>query len=384
MEHPIYTIAPEAMADVRETLKKEWYMLRREQYLRRLEDDWKAPESQHYPRMVTVEKITQDVDEEDEEGNHNQDFVPTLVKMNSLAKGEPEFCNKATVFYWMESAKLNNSDTAGFAILGSIWNAWCDALGRQPSFQLEDFFAVPVGISERYPGSPNINPRALNVKTIPEILRVHECIWSQVQCASKKRDKWWSGKDPRYFRLHPLCDAMIVVFDEYKWIRESFRKQADGFRHYDNVAQHQNILLVRTGNEKGLSKPINFSSLKDKVLPLARTEDMGSIDVIRVPLTIGVRFVAELLLREEAAFPKSDLRGSKISTKSDHPFVKAEKEAMAEGEQTLARAWEDGKIWKSSTASEMKEAMMLHPKLDDPEYWNPPPYFSSSFTPTWI
>ncbi len=72
-----------------------------------------------------------------------------------------------------------------------------------------------------------------------------------------------------------------------------------------NVAQNQSIILARTGHENGLSAPISFESLKDKALPLARSEDMGTIDVIRIHLQVGVHFMANLLLREEVAFPES-------------------------------------------------------------------------------
>ena len=109
----------------------------------------------------------------------------------------------------------------------------------------------------------------------------------------------------------------------------SYLKQADGFRRYDNVAQHQRILLVRTGKEDRVSAPISFDSLKGKALPLARNEDMGIIDILRIPLQVGTCFVAKLLLREEAAFPGFVLRGPHISKKPDHPFIKCEREAFA-------------------------------------------------------
>jgi hypothetical protein len=39
---------------------------------------------------------------------------------------------------------------------------------------------------------------------------------------------------------------------------------------------------------------------------------MGIIGIIRIPLQVGVRFVANLLLREEAAFPESILGTSHV------------------------------------------------------------------------
>lgn len=122
--------------------------------------------------------------------------------------------------------------------------------------------------------------------------------------------KTYVWTDPKYFKLHPICEALIVVFDEYTLVEA--KRHADGFRRYGDVAQKQNILLVRTGNEERLSKPISFDSLKHEVLPLAINDDIGVTNITRVPFIVGVRFVAHLFHCEEAAFPESVLGGSTI------------------------------------------------------------------------
>jgi len=96
--------------------------------------------------------------------------------------------------------------------------------------------------------------------------------------------------------------------------------------------------LAQTGHENGLSTPISFESLKDKALPLARSEDMGTINVIRIPLQVGVHFVANLLLREEAAYPESVVAAPRVSGEADHPFMKWEREAQDYGEERLVHA----------------------------------------------
>ncbi|RDL40870.1 uncharacterized protein BP5553_00849 [Venustampulla echinocandica] len=149
-------------------------------------------------------------------------------------------------------------------------------------------------------------------------------------------------KNSRYFRLRSLCEAPIAVFDEYKFQEHRSLRQADGHHHYDNVAQHQSILLVRTGKGDGLSALISFNVLKHKALPLARNEEMCMFDIIHIPLQIGVRFVADLLLREEAAFPELVLGGPRLSKEPYHPFIKCEREAFAWGESRLVRAQERG------------------------------------------
>jgi hypothetical protein len=342
------TLAPDVIAELREALKWNWFIIARDEHRQQLQHNWSPPDSRRLgSNMIRLIRIPQE----------RGDSLPGVPKWS-----EPSFCNKATVFYWMQSATVNGGDSDGLVILGSIWNAWADALGRQPQFQLEDFFAVPVHVPSKA------------AKTVPEILRAQKYICSQVRGTLEKKGDG-AERDPRYFRLHPLCEALIAVFDEYKYVGPSYRRQADGFRHYDNVAQHQSILLVRTGKEDRLSAPISFNSLKHKALPLGRNEDMGLIDIIRIPLQVGVRFVANLLLREEAAFPESVLGGSHISKEPNHPFVKCEREAFAWGEEQLASLQEDGKISSSSTATDVLHALLLHNRHDkDPEYYAPPPF----------
>lgn len=99
---------------------------------------------------------------------------------------------------------------------------------------------------------------------------------------------------------------------------------------------------------------------------------MGTIDIIRIPLKVGVRFVTNILLREEAAFPESVLGGPHISKEPDQAF--------AWGEQQLADAQAEGKISSSSTAADVKEVVLLNKRLDeDPEYYTP-----HSFKFNWV
>ena len=168
------------------------------------------------------------------------------------------------------------------------------------------------------------------------------------------------------------------MFDEYKSV--AAEKHADGFRHYDDVAQNQSIILARTGHENGLSPPITFESLKDKTLPLARSEDMGTIDVIRIPLQVGVHFVANLLLREEAAFPESVVAGPHISREADHPFMKWERRAQDYGEKRLAHAQVQGKIEPFTTVAAVKKAV-LHHRVD---IYPPETFVRRPSTPGWI
>jgi hypothetical protein len=333
-------LSPEVVAELREDLRRDWFITENDEYRLELEHIWSPPNPLHpNHKMLELDSI-----ENPQKRGHKIPYIDTWK--------EYLFYNKATVFYWTQSA-TNMVGRNGPVILGGIWNAWSDALGREPQIQLDEFFAVPVSVKEEY------------AKTVPGILRAHEHICAQVRKTVEENNranaliklcKPWP--DPRYFKLHSICEALIVVFDEYKSV--AAEKHADGFRHYDDVAQNQSIILARTGHENGLSAPISFESLKDKALPLARSEDMGTIDVIRIPLQVGVHFVANLLLREEAAFPESVVAAPHISREADHPFMKWEREAQDYGEERLAHAQAQGKIEPFTTVAAVKKAVLRH------------------------
>ncbi len=85
---------------------------------------------------------------------------------------------------------------------------------------------------------------------------------------------------------------------------------------------------------------------------------MGTIDVIRIPLQLGVHFVANLLLREEVAFPESVVAGPYISREADHPFIKWEREAQDYGEERYAHAQAQDKIELFTIVAAVKRALL--------------------------
>jgi hypothetical protein len=311
-------LSPEVVAELREDLRREWFITESDEYRLELEQIW-SPPNPLYPdhEMLELDNIGNP-----QKRGHRIPYIETWK--------EYLFYNKATVFYWTQSA-TNMVGRHGPMILGGIWNAWSNALGREPQMQLDEFFAVPVSVKEEY------------AKTIRGILRAHESICAQVRKTIEENNranarirmcKPWP--DLRYFKLRSICEALIVVFNKYNFV--AAEKHADGFRHFDDVAQNQSIILARTGHENRLSAPISFESSKDKELPLARSENMGTIDVVRVPLQVGVHFVANLLLREEAACPESVVAAPHVSREAEHPFIKWEREAQDYGEERLADA----------------------------------------------
>jgi hypothetical protein len=102
----------------------------------------------------------------------------------------------------------------------------------------------------------------------------------------------------------------------------AIKKHADGFRHYNNITQNQNIILARTGHKNKLNTPISFEFLKDKVLFLVRNKNIGTIDIIRILFQISIYFIANLLLYKETVFPESVITGPYISRETNYLFIK--------------------------------------------------------------
>lgn len=125
---------------------------------------------------------------------------------------------------------------------------------------------------------------------------------------------------PDVFKLLPVCWAIIVVLDE---LGPEPEYDPDGFILLDDVLRSQSFLMIRTGEESGLSAPISFQSVREQALPLARP-DRGSnncVDAVRVTLATAVRFVADLQRREEAAIPES--APASIEQDLNPPFPRA-------------------------------------------------------------
>ncbi|KAH9223962.1 hypothetical protein DL95DRAFT_517257 [Leptodontidium sp. 2 PMI_412] len=82
-----------------------------------------------------------------------------------------------------------------------------------------------------------------------------------------------------YFNIRPLFRALIIILEKPNF----------------SDAPNQDVLLVRTGVEDGLSAPIDFETLAGK----------GN-DSVTVTLQTALRFVIQLDERESAAFPDTE------------------------------------------------------------------------------
>lgn len=155
---PIEEVLPqEILTEVRDTLRRDWFMIQRDEYRIQLGQIWSPPHEMH-PKyeMLSLDSVLSIP-------GKRSPRIPYIDK-----RREYLLYNKAAVFYWMQSA-FPESARAGQVILGSVWNTWFDALGREPQIPLDEFFAVPISVGEK------------EARTVSGIARSHGYICAQVR-----------------------------------------------------------------------------------------------------------------------------------------------------------------------------------------------------------
>ena len=170
-------------------------------------------------------------------------------------------------------------------IFGCICRDWFRCHNYEPRVDFELFFANPVRITSTGP------------TTIYGILEAHKYLYDQTSSLLGKGRREEAGADhvgawldPQRSKLLPLCRAIIIVLDE---LAPDIGFDPDGYIFLDNELQRQNVLMVRTGDESGLSEPIRCESVREQALPLAGPdiESYDGVEVIRATLTTLVRLI---------------------------------------------------------------------------------------------
>ncbi|KAL8865804.1 MAG: hypothetical protein Q9174_006684 [Haloplaca sp. 1 TL-2023] len=225
-------------------------------------------------------------------------------------RGREYFYNKSTAFYWAQTAYWH--DEIGFSpavhpICACIYKEWFRCHGGKPNISHHDrYFAAPVRLGE---GGPS---------TIADILEAHRSLCCQLDSPLQERTRdHEDGYDTQASSssqcentanpnntLLPLFRAAILIFDRLGPIIR-FQDTEDLIVPLDHEALHQNVLLVLTGDNDGLSAPIDFTSVPScEVLPTARPNDPLSQElrqrVLRVPLRTAVKFIADMQRREDS------------------------------------------------------------------------------------
>ena len=144
-------------------------------------------------------------------------------------------------------------------------------------------------------------------KTIPELLVLHQELCDLAEQALVTQQNAQDRLHREVYKILPLCRAIMVILDQ----ETSNNEKEDITRPV--YTSRQNVLLVRTGCEEGLSTPIQLTKLAKHALPRGRSDipflsavgkDAREVVAIRVPLRVAVSFLWELQQREQRADPE--------------------------------------------------------------------------------
>lgn len=265
---------------VRADLKKAWHFMRDAEFREQTRERW-----------ATID--------------HLRIFLEDTVGKVELRKSK-YLCNKLTAFYWLQSAQ--QKDATGERtltpkiILAAIFGEWLRCHNTEPNIEYGHFFANPVRITSTGPS------------TVRGVIDAHFSLCAQasslINQTNGRADQIFEHLPPglQPYSLLPLYHAIVVIIDrlDRHGPVQTWERDPDGFISLRKLAQHQTVLIARTGADEGLSAPISLESLKSQSLPLDRSDVITQdVDVLRVSLAVAVQFIVSLALREELAIPKS-------------------------------------------------------------------------------
>lgn len=246
-------------------------------------------------------------------------MAPQLDGTNSAKETDPavltQLCNKATLLYWTISAQSSYIYRGPLPklvyhckplIYGCLHKEWFRYRNEFWDSDFDHFVASPIRIT---PNGPSY---------LPNILQAHKALCDQT--ALYLSEIQLSQPKSRHYRLLPLCRAVILVLDQLAPYKEP---DSDGLTRLDQESQRQSVMMVRTGDEDGLSASVSFENIREHALPLAREDARLNDDgrsAIRVSLATAVKFIADLERREDLAFPsvrdRSTMDGSPVPNAS--------------------------------------------------------------------
>ncbi|KAF4976144.1 hypothetical protein FZEAL_7163 [Fusarium zealandicum] len=231
-----------------------------------------------------------------------------------------QFLNKEILVYF-ESISVDADD--GAKIARYIYREWLRLHHGRPPFQRDGFFAKAVQISDK--GPRNLQQLSTFHKGLCQQLSTHlddlvdfyPSTWSKAvkppffePVPSRKIQSW---RDHGYIMRH-LFRALYMVVDSQALAEPAepgpARQDHDKWIFYHEGVSERSlarctVLLVKTGDEAHLDAPISFLPLFDAGLAshVDRQDYSGAFEetAVRVKLDVAVRFVRDLLRKEEEA-----------------------------------------------------------------------------------
>ncbi|KAG8530250.1 uncharacterized protein KY384_004751 [Bacidia gigantensis] len=235
---------------------------------------------------------------------HYEEYRTTLTVPEGTIETEDlhALCNKPTAFYWLLSAQhLSFHGTSWVThsiIFQALLDEWLRCYDCKPNIEYGHCFAAPIKVSETGPSTLRgvIDAHAEVCRHIDNELRKAK---DDAQTPNSQGTKPDIAKN--YFLL-PLFRAIVMVIDNLDGWYNNGRDKSDDCPSVRRVSRYQNVLLLLTGVETGLSAPISFQSLIPQSLFLDRSDiKENDAGVIRVPLCTAIQFIVALEKREHLA-----------------------------------------------------------------------------------
>jgi hypothetical protein len=312
-----YPVSNELKSLVRADLKKVWHFLRVDNFREETRIRWATTDRYR----IRLDDIVGNLDPE---------------KLSYL-------CNKPTAFYWFQSAQ--QTDVTGEKnqtpkiILAAIYEEWRRCYNNEPNIEFGHFFANPVRITSTGPS------------TVAGIIKAHRSLCVQASSLinqAKGRADNVIERQPsclQHYSVLPLYHAIVVIIDCLdSFYHEECRRESDGLISLRKIAQHQTVLIARTGVEEGLHESISFESLKSHSLTSDRFDVITKgIDFVRVSLATAVQFITDL---EKAEDRRRLVTGEEppLDTSICPIFYPKEFETLGEKANHNPEAWADGMI----------------------------------------
>jgi hypothetical protein len=282
---------------IKQDLEKAWSFHRENEFRDRIQLIWSRGDDD----QLTLDNDTGD--------------VPLYRKATHLY-------NKATAFYWLSPSQpldmYEDRKENSMVMYAAICEEWFRSHKTRPNIEFGHFFANPVRVTSTGP------------TTVREIIKAHHSICEQAthllkqSNATAQKHRTLSGKtlpNAVFYSILPLYRAIVVILDRSAFVEDDWgddkdsdssddedeeRRDIDGLSSLCEFSRRQTVLIARTGVEDELSAPISFESLMEQALPLDIVDMVtDNVDVVRVPLATAVKFIVNLEMREELAFPKA-------------------------------------------------------------------------------
>ncbi|KAI0101326.1 hypothetical protein GGR51DRAFT_530233 [Nemania sp. FL0031] len=246
-------------------------------------------------------------------------LMPTPAGV-SLRTYELDVWNKQTAVYFIGDSRYAGHDT-GYTDrrLGAyIYREWHRVHDGRPNLQRYNFFAKALQVtksSELFDVAAVIDIHRRLCNSMSAKLN-EEVIFRYLFRAGEVESTYFPQADiaktwrEHGFTMGHLFRAVLLVADE-NVVPETCIAQAEELSD-DSTLQEMaawlerlmpecRVLMVRTGDDAHLSRPVSFANLVDP-LNSDQGDGSGQVDMVRVTVPVAVRFLHELQVQEEAAY----------------------------------------------------------------------------------